>query len=402
MTEDMIRKAASKYGTPLYLFDTDQLIERVKEIKEITGVPLCYAMKANPFLTKELMQHVERIEVCSPGELQICRRIDIPMQKVIFSGVLKERKELCEILSTSRELPLFTAESEIQAELLCGLAQKYEREIEVLLRLTSGNQFGMNEETLLSAVKKIRTVKNVSVKGIHFYSGTQKRSTSQNCKELKMLDALCLKIKEQTGCQIELLEYGPGLSVDYFQDKKREAESLSEELRELCQSIAALQSCTGVTLEMGRFLTAECGIYVTQVRELKENGGVRYCLVDGGMHQLCYDGQVMAMKTPYIRQLPEHIQEKEEVYTVCGALCTVNDVLVRQYPLRGIIPGDYLVFEKTGAYAMTEGMSLFLSRDLPGIVSYSSSTGFNQMREGAPTYPLNMAKPISIQNVWVC
>lgn len=148
-----------------------------------------------------------------------------------------------------------------------------------------------------------------------------------------------------------------------------------------------------VTFEMGRFLTAMCGSFVTRVREVKENGGTRYCLVDGGMHHIHYDGQVMAMKTPYCAQIPARADEEEADYCICGALCSVNDILIRKYPLRGICPGDLLVFERTGAYSMTEGMSLFLSRDLPAVVCYSKDGGYELLRRQTSGYPLNMRMP---------
>ena len=54
-------------------------------------------------------------------------------------------------------------------------------------------------------------------------------------------------------------------------------------------------------------------------------------------------------------------------------------------------PGDLLVFERTCAYSMTEGMSLFLRRDLPAVVSYCKTEGFRVLRSRMPVYPLNKA-----------
>ena len=52
---------------------------------------------------------------------------------------------------------------------------------------------------------------------------------------------------------------------------------------------------------------------------------------------------------------------------MCGALCTTADVLVKDLPLTDAAIGDVIAFEKTGAYSVTEGIGLFLSRDLPRI-----------------------------------
>ena len=55
-------------------------------------------------------------------------------------------------------------------------------------------------------------------------------------------------------------------------------------------------------------------------------------------------------------------------WNLFGSLCTVNDILVKQMPVRNLTVGDVIVFENTGAYSTTEGIALFLSRDLPKIL----------------------------------
>lgn len=395
MTQEQAECVTAEYGTPLYLFDLDVLREDIAAMKEVLcgKVSLCFAMKANPFLAKEMAGLVERIEVCSPGELRICMAQNIPMSKVVLSGVLKEEGDIEELLSC-KELPLFTAESKEQAALLCRLAKTRKRKIEVLLRLTSGNQFGMDETALLETAAELSDGAFVTVRGIHFFSGTQKRKSAQIRKELEMLDEVCARIKERTGTAVSQMEYGPGFGVEYFKGTKTwGGKEALEALRDACECAGDLTFGGTVTFEMGRFFTAMCGSFVTRVREIKENGGVRYCLVDGGMHHINYDGQVMAMKTPHCTQLPERADEEEADYCICGALCTANDILIRKYPLRGIRPGDLLVFERTGAYSMTEGMSLFLSRNLPAVVCCSKDGGYEVLRKQTPSYPLNMQTP---------
>lgn len=394
MTQEEILGAAKEFKTPLYLFDLDVLREKVEKLREVleNDISLCYAMKANPFLTSEMAGLVEWIEVCSPGELQICEAEGISMEQIILSGVLKEEADIRHILTSYEKLPVFTAESEEQAKMLCQMAEEYGKQINIFLRLTSGNQFGMTSELLYSVVKEMKNHPLVTIKGLHFYSGTQKRKTEQMKKELEMLDELCIRIREELGVAIGHIEYGPGFGVEYFvTEKKREDEDGLEMVCKVRDYAKSLKFGGTVTFEMGRYLAAMCGFYLTKVREIKENCGVRYCLVDGGLHHLNYDGQVMAMKTPHCRQFPNRGGEAEP-YNVCGALCTVNDVLIRQYPLKEIYPGDYLLFERTGAYSVTEGMSLFLSRNLPAVAAYSKKNGFSLLREQTAVYPLNMPK----------
>ena len=103
-------------------------------------VKLCFAMKANSFLISELDEFVSRFEVCSFGEFQICKGQDIDARKLVISGVKKEKEEILEMMDY--QCQIFTVESMQQFSLLKDCYQN----IKILLRLSSGNQFGMSEE----------------------------------------------------------------------------------------------------------------------------------------------------------------------------------------------------------------------------------------------------------------
>ena len=49
-----------------------------------------------------------------------------------------------------------------------------------------------------------------------------------------------------------------------------------------------------ITREMGRYLVAECGVYVTGIADIKKNKGQQYVIVDGGINHVNYYGQAMA------------------------------------------------------------------------------------------------------------
>ena len=52
------------------------------------------------------------------------------------------------------------------------------------------------------------------------------------------------------------------------------------------------------------------------------------------------------------------------------------------------MPRRPLVFENTGAYSVTEGLGLFLSRDLPQVILWQNGTP-HPVRSETPTYPIN-------------
>lgn len=376
--------------TPAYVFDVDVLKNRIKTIKEILGerVHLCYAMKANPFVVGSIKDEIDRYEVCSPGEFKICERAEVPMNKVVLSGVYKEENDTKRIVSTYKDSIVYTCESVRQFYLIQEAAINEKLCVNVLLRVTTGNQFGIDEEELCQLVKDREQYQGVKIIGIQHFSGTQRKKLSRYQEELTYVDNLLTKLKTDYGYEVDELEFGPGFYVEYFQDAKPYDEV--ELLKGFKKLLEELNFKGQITLELGRFIAATCGNYYTKIVDMKKNHDITWCIVNGGMHQLNYFGQMMAMKIPYYRQIKLNEIGTEEVKcNISGSLCTVNDNLVKNLPLTNPVIGDILEFQNTGAYCMYEGISLFLSRDLPKIYLYEEKEGLTLMRDTFETNVLN-------------
>ena len=416
MTEQKLIQIASEYGTPTFLFDTAALKERMHAIKSIVGekVHLCYSIKANPFLIPTMLECVEKLEVCSPGELSICKMEKVPGDKIIYSGVNKTCIDVKE--AVEYDAGVYTAESILQFELLNASAIEHDKVIPVLLRLNAGSQFGMSKEDYCYLVANREQFKGVKIEGIHYFAGTQRKKLTEQKAELSMLRDFIAELKEQYGFEVEKLEYGPGLPVPYF-----EGEEFSDTLapvKELATDLKTLAELVDFTVEMGRFYVSECGYYLTKVMDQKANKGTNYAIVDGGMNHLTYLGHMMGMKVPVIRHLLfESIENgkdaadmagslkasvyrdataisqlpvNEEVnWSLCGSLCTTADVIVRQAPFKNLQIGDVLAFSNIGAYSVTEGIHLFLSRTMPRIVLYHGEENVELARDFMETSQLN-------------
>ena len=397
MEHNEMMKVQECFDTPCYVFDLDRLKERMELIKTCLGeknVP-CYAMKANPFLIQPMDAYTDKYEVCSPGEYEICHRMGISPEKIVISGVNKTLASMDRIMELSKGEGTFTIESEEHYKILSEVCKKHNVSIKVLLRLSSGNQFGMDKETLEKVLMQVDANSYMTVEGIHFYSGTQKKPKKVE-KELALLEEYAVYIKETYGITLKELEYGPGLSVTYFKtDSPLDAKEQLLELKALLDNITAYEH---ITIEMGRFIASCCGYYFTKVMDVKHTEGVNYAIVDGGIHQLNYYGQIMGMKVPYMKVIKEDgtLAKADETmpWNVCGSLCTVNDVILKGAELPAIEMGDYFVFENCGAYSVTEGMALFLSRELPQILFYSKENGFTVIRNTVETNIFNSQKEI--------
>ncbi len=430
--------------TPCYIFSEAAFKERIEKVEEVLkSIPLVYSIKANPFLLHCLPDNISRVEVCSPGELSICERFAIAPDRIIYSGVMKEVSDIKRAISYGAGI--LTAESIRHVELIqealkslaesgsdtgtClqsndseGAASEPGKTLDIILRLSSGNQFGMSKgdifevfrrfygeasgegqnasdrafkfengssikgeesqkfgielhlrgegsqksgkELLLKEVRSQEFDKKLRIIGIHYYSGTAKTKKKQIERDLKALEELLEELESAYSWTPEIVEYGPGLASEYFESPYEERDT--ELLGTIAPLLTAFNGKYPLSIEMGRFLASPAGEYVSRIMDIKENDGVTYVILDGGMHQVNYYGQAMGMRQPPLIQ--ETVRDGPiKPYTLCGSLCTTADVLTRDIPLSPIEIGDILRFRRIGAYSVTESNALFLSRELPRI-----------------------------------
>lgn len=372
-------EAAKYFETPLYIYSFSRFRHNIQELKQIMGekVSICCSVKANPWLAVMGSSCADLIEVCSPGEWRYCLSKGIAPERIVMGGVKKTRAELFETME--HEFHRISVESRYQLADLSDAAVSAGKQAKVLLRLSSGNQFGMDCSEIQQIISCRESYPGIHFIGLHYYSGTQKKLPKQILQDVQFLHevAVCC------GSWVQELEYGPGLGVPQFSGH------LPDQYRRNLDLLAAeVHKLTGtykVTLECGRLLTADAGVYVATICEEKHNGERDYLVVDGGMHQLHYYGQNSGVPVPYL--WCTGMGEARKV-TVCGSLCTVSDVLAKDVVLYGCRAGEKLVFMNAGAYAATEGISLFLNRDLPAIVVESDGK-LHQLRRHLFTEALN-------------
>lgn len=379
--------------TPAYVFDLDQLQGRLLAIKKaITRekTKICYAVKANPFLVEALKGKVDCFEVCSPGEFHICEYNEVDMENLIVTGVYKAPLDVMRMIGEFEGKTIFTVESLNQLQILDFCAGKYQQRVRVLVSLTNGNQFGMKTSQVEYCISHREEYKNLDFLGIQYFSNTQKKDLSQIEDELYIMEAFCYNMKEKYGFEAEVLQYGAGLGVPYFEDDKEE--NFDQLMGDLNELLNGFEFSGTLILDMGRFLTAFCGSYYTSVVDVKSQGGKNYCIVDGGIHQLNYYGHDKEKSIPHCTHIPQRInpEAQEALWHVCGCLCTAKDVLVAQMPLREPVPGDLLIFERVGAYSVTTGTALHMSQDLPKVYFFSQEAGMELVRERQGTCQWNM------------
>lgn len=389
MNLQTMQTAVERFGTPLYLFDVEAFHSRCQQVKAAWGesVNLCFSIKANPFLVDRLPDCISNLEVCSPGELTICEKRGVEMSRVIFSGV---NKSLDEVRRAAEDgVGLFTAESLLHLQHIQQAAEEKGTTLPVLVRLSAKSQFGIDEETFLHIIDHRQDYPNLEIKGIHYFSGTQKKKAAVIEKELTYLTRFLADLEMKHDFRMEKVEYGTGLGVEYFADRARETEQAL--LEAVAPALRELAKAYELTVEMGRFFAAPCGTHFTTVADTKTNYGINYAICDSGLHMLKYDGQIQGMQIPPVQKLAGQEVPLED-WTLCGSLCTTADVLARKVPIGHLVPGDVLAFGCAGAYSVTEGIAAFLSREMPAVALRHPDGTLEQLRGILRTDTLNIAR----------
>lgn len=391
MNEIVLKRILDNYTGPAYIYDINILKNRIKYLKQLLNgsAKICYAIKANTFIIKDIENEIDRFEVCSDGEYYICEQSKLDYSKILISGVYKTEKFIDKIINENEKIGYYTIESKEQLNLLNIICKKYNKTINVMIRLTSGNQFGITKEEVENIIKNRNKYNNLNITGLQYFSGTQKKLLKKLQKEIDSLDEFFTYLKENYQYEAKEFEFGAGFPVNYFIEDKEEFNEV-DFICGFAQILNNMKFKGEKIIELGRSIVASCGEYITKVVDKKTNQNGNYAILDGGMNHLVYYGQSMAMKIPKHEIYPYRENSLNEKWNLCGSLCTANDIIVKQILVNDLQIGDIFIFKNTGAYCSTEGISLFLSRELPKILILNEEKELIEYRNNYPIYKLNM------------
>jgi len=162
------------------------------------------------------------------------------------------------------------------------------------------------------------------------------------------------------GQDLQAISAGGGLSIPYrFGEEAIDTQHYYGLWNGARERIAAhLGHAVKLEIEPGRFLVAESGVLVSQVRAVKQMGSRHFVLVDAGFSDLMRPS--MYGSYHHISLLPADGSAPGEAHVesvVAGPLCESGDVFtqleggkVETRALPAAQVGDYLVFHDTGAY----------------------------------------------------
>ncbi len=358
---------ARRFGTPLYVYSADQIVERLKMFQRaLAGRDhlVCYAVKANSALAilKLLADQGSGFDIVSGGELErVIAAAPDAVGRVVFSGVGKTAEEID--LALRAEIFEFNVESEAELELLASRARKLKIKTRFALRvnpdvfaethpyISTGlreHKFGIDIRRALGIYRGAAGHRWLEPHGVSVHIGSQIRSVDPFGAALERVNKLVRQLG-RAGIELKSVDAGGGLGIDYHGGAFDPAAKVREYAAAIDQALEGFKG--RLLLEPGRFLVAQAGALVARVLQVKRNGSKTFVITDAAMNDLIRP----ALYQAHHDIVPVKLRAgRPRIVDVVGPVCESGDFFARDRKLAPVEPGDLVALLDAGAYGMAQ------------------------------------------------
>lgn len=386
---------AEEFGTPLYVHSATALRERIASVRDAFGpTRLLYALKANPLaaLVRVAGQNGAGFEIASDGEIHIATTVRNALgsdsgifPEIQFAGPGKSGHELQ--MAIEHEVVL-NVESEQELSRLTRMAKATTAHPTIQLRVnpmrqTSGarlrmadasSRFGIDRDRIAGLVEQVRREDVLDLRGLHVYGGSQTFAAASWLESVADLCALAEEIETHTGQALGSLNFGGGFGWPVYDgDPDFDLATAKEGFKS-----ATASSGRAHTIELGRYLCAGGGVYLTRVVDTKRSGGHRHAVLDGGLHQCAAaSGFGASLRRAYaVVHAHDTAPLHPQTISIGGPLCTPADRLGRDLRLAPLEVGDTVAILNVGAYGLTFSPTGFLGHAAPAEIVVEDGQAF--------------------------
>ncbi|HIQ56512.1 TPA: diaminopimelate decarboxylase [Candidatus Gracilibacteria bacterium] len=371
--------------TPAYFYNEESIRKQINILNTNTpdNFEIFYAMKgnSNPFIIEFFKNNGFGTEIASGGELFLAKKVGFKGDQIIYTGPSKSNEELKEAVKFKlKTIHIESVNEAIRLNKICeelGVVQNIlvrvnaNFEVHTTSTQLSGcaSPFGITEEVLLEELPKIFELSNIHFQGLHVYNASgilDYKLLLQNVQNVfEMVNRIESEFPDE---KCEYIDFGGGLGIDYEHhsenSKNCDIPAFYNGLKEKVKNFNFEDR--KLIMEISRFLVAESGTYVTQIRDIKHSRGTDFYICDGGVNHFA---TTMHFDRPHPisvihKNLSITINNKYPI-NITGPLCTGVDVLGKNAPISQSEVGDFICVEKTGCYALNAGLNHFLSHRMP-------------------------------------
>ncbi|OZI15592.1 diaminopimelate decarboxylase [Sodalis-like symbiont of Philaenus spumarius] len=355
------------YGGPVWVYEAETISARIAQLRSFDTIRFAQKACSNIHLLRLMRSQGVKIDSVSLGEIERALLAGFlpgtENNEIVFTADLLDGPTLARVVELG--IPVNAGSTDMLAQLGAHSPRHG-----VWLRINPGFGHGHSKKTntggenskhgiwyedLPKAVAMIQRY-GLRLIGIHMHigSGVNYDHLSQVC------DAMVQQVMA-SGLDLAAISAGGGLSVPYHSGEEAIDTEHYFSLWDAARQRISSHLGHPVTLEIepGRFLVAESGVLITQVRAVKDMGSRHFVLVDAGFNDLMRPAMYGSYHAISLLPADGHDRGAQPLRetVVGGPLCESGDVFT-QTAGGGIAPrrlppaqvGDYLVFHDTGAY----------------------------------------------------
>jgi diaminopimelate decarboxylase len=232
----------------------------------------------------------------------------------------------------------------------------------------------------LPACRQRLRSRGIEVVGFHVFSGSQVLEPDHVIHHLRGALEQSLRAADLLGIAPQIINLGGGFGIPYGPGQvELDLGLIGAELAAFARRAAPAR----LVVELGRYLVAQSGWYLTSVIARQTHQGRPAVVVDGGSHQR---GDLCGLDLRHKAWAPVVLTERDAALTptdVLGCLSLPADVLAESSPLPPLAPGDVLAFANAGAYGLTASAVLFHGHPPPAEAAFLGTT-IQTLRERQP------------------
>ena len=367
-----VAELAKQFGTPAYIYDAAKIVERINDLKAFDVVR--YAQKAcsNIAILDLMRRHGVVVDAVSAGEIYRAMKAGYSTSHP-QSTISNQQSAIPPIVYTADVFDRDALEMVVQHKLHVNVGSPdmidqlgaVSPGHNITLRINPGFGHGHSQKTNTGGESSKHGIwheqvadcllradrHGIMVTGVHMHigSGTDLEHLAQVCGAME-------KTVEEVGRSVTTISAGGGLPVPYRATQTYVDLDQYFQLWDATRKRIEKQFGHKITLELepGRYLVAEAGYLLTEIRAIKQSGGNTFYLLDAGFNNL-------ARPILYGAYHPMSIAVSDDRalqdVVVGGPLCESGDIFTqeeggvvcrRQLPLASV--GDYLIIEVAGAY----------------------------------------------------
>lgn len=363
----------NRNNTPFYVYDLDIVKNRVEQIKKFfPSFYLLYSVKANPHpkIISLLNKMDVGFDVASCNEIQLLTDNKVNSNKIYYSSPGKKENELEFAIKKSHIIADSINEiirintiaksrghiEHIGVRLNVSNKQIIKSKHEIMSGISS--KFGVSIDELKSINKN--DFPYIDIVGIHIYFGSQILNENIITNNFNIISNTVLDLKKVFN--IKYINYGGGFGVPYKKTEKcLDLDSLSRQINSDKSIKELLSLSVQLNIELGRYIVAECGLFITTVLDIKSSFKKKYIIIDGGMNSFYRP----IMTGDYHEIIQSNKTGKREKVTIVGRLCTPIDKYYEDIMIYSPQIGDKIIFKNAGAYGYTMSIIDFISHQKP-------------------------------------